>query len=184
MTEIPAENESGCISSVSSAGNATAQSADDKFAFGECELLLDDKNRCNIPKKYQVLFSSGGFLTRALNGESLVYYSDAVWSKIKETLTSMDFTEIDGEDIARFLSIGSEVTLDAQSRLTIAPTLRRRANLGKEITLIGMGNKIEIWDTNIWHSFDRRHSSLASLGPSLEKLNLKSRAREYPLAGA
>lgn len=147
--------------------------------YGESDHQLDDKGRINIPRKFQPLFAQAGFLTRAFNGASLVFYSCEAWEGIQQLLASLQFTEQSGDNVARFLSCGTEVTLDGQGRLSIPPTLRRRANLDKEVTLIAIGDKMEIWDSQTWLEFDQQHLTPATMGVALERIS----AQKAALAG-
>jgi MraZ protein len=145
--------------------------------YGESDHQIDDKGRINIPRKFQPLFEHSGFLTRAFNGKSLIFYSDEAWSEIQQFLDTLGFSEQSGVDIARFLSCGTEVSLDGQGRLSIPPTLRRRANLEKDITLIAFGNQMEIWDSQTWMKFDEEHLTPEAMGSALENINAQRRAK-------
>jgi len=137
------------------------------MAYGESKHQLDDKYRLNIPRRFLHLFEHGGFLTRAYNGRSLVYYPITVWTElqkqlgsVKERLIAQDpalflKAELATDTLTRFLSCGQDVSLDGQGRLTLPQSLRERAKLTKDVTLIGMGDRIEIWDTAIWEEYDR-----------------------------
>jgi MraZ protein len=139
--------------------------------YGESDHQLDDKGRINIPRKFQPLFEHGGFLTRAFNGKSLVFYSYEAWEGILQFLSTLRFTEQSGDNVARYISCGTEVRLDGQGRLSITPTLRRRAGLDKDLTLLAMGDKIEIWDTETWFAYDQEHLTPDTMGIALEKIS-------------
>ena len=52
-----------------------------------------------------------------------------------------------------FFSGAVEVELDKQGRINIPQNLRKYANLTKECTVIGVSNRIEIWDRETWNDF-------------------------------
>lgn len=139
--------------------------------YGESDHQIDDKGRINIPRKFQPLFEHGGFLTRAFNGKSLTFYSYDAWEEVQQFLSTLTFTDQSGDHIARYLSCGTEVRLDGQGRLSIPPTLRRRANLDKDATLLAMGDKIEIWDSQTWFAYDQEFLTPDTMGIALEKMN-------------
>lgn len=141
--------------------------------YGESDNPLDDKGRINIPKKFQDMFEGGGFLTRAFNGQSLVFYSQEAWEGVQQFLSALTFTELAGDNVARYISCGTEVRLDGQGRLSIPPTLRRRANLEKEVTLLAMGDKMEIWDTETWLGFDQENLTPESMGNDLKTISAR-----------
>lgn len=124
------------------------------LVYGESSHQLDEKGRINIPRKFQPLFERGGFLTRAFNGQSLVFFSYEKWEDIQQRLTAIEFTELAADDVARYLSCGTEVRLDGQGRLSVPPNLRRRARLDKDVTLVAMGQSIEIWDNAVWEAYN------------------------------
>lgn len=144
--------------------------------YGESEHQLDDKGRVNIPRKFQSLFERGGFLTRAFNGQSLVFFSFEAWEEVQKILSSITFTEQSGDDVARYLSCGTEIKLDGQGRLSIPPTLRRRAGLEKDLTLIAMGDKVEIWNTQTWAAYDQENLTPGTMGKALEKIGQQKAA--------
>ncbi len=139
--------------------------------YGESEHQIDDNGRINIPRRFQALFEHGGFLTRALNSLSLVYYTHAAWQEIQDRLNAVDFSEQAADDVARYFSIGTEVRLDGQGRLTIPPNLRRRANLDKDLTLLAIGNRLEIWNSAAWQAYDNERLTPGNLGQALSALN-------------
>ena len=57
-------------------------------------------------------------------------------------------------DYARvFLSGASDEVPDKQGRVTIPQVLRTYGGLDREVTVIGAGNRIEIWDTTAWQQY-------------------------------
>jgi MraZ protein len=139
------------------------------LVFGESEHQLDDKGRINIPRKFQPMFEQGGFLTRGFTGMSLVFWSHDAWEDVKRRLGVTDFTALAVDDIGRYISCGTEVSLDGQGRLMVPPNLRRRANLEKEVTLLAIGNKLEIWDTATWRAYDDGLTP-AAMGQALQQI--------------
>lgn len=138
--------------------------------YGESEHQIDDKGRINIPRKFQSLFDKGGFLTRSFNGQSLVFYSDEAWQDVQQYLDAQGFTDTDADIVAQYLCCGTEVQLDAQGRLTVPPTLRRRAGFDKDVTLLGKGNRIELWDTATWLAYDREHLTAGNVTQALKSI--------------
>ncbi len=74
------------------------------------------------------------------------------WEIIEEKLMAEDWEQTeDQEDIIReLLSQCIDCTLDKQGRLLIPPHVRSELGLKKEIALIGMINRVEIWDKEVW----------------------------------
>ena len=157
--------------------------------FGEAQNQLDDKGRLNVPRRFQPLFCQGGFLTRAFNGKSLVFYPTTIWNEFQQRLKDIKKRVADQDpayflkaelitgNMNRFLSCGVQIAeLDGQNRLTVPPTLRHWANVKKEVTMIGMGDTIEFWDTESWHAYNEEHLSIEELEKSMSALSMRNTA--------
>ena len=68
-----------------------------------------------------------------------------------------------------FFSGAIEVELDKQGRINIPQNLRSYANLSKECTVIGVSNRIEIWDRSTWNDF---MMNLKTILRTLRKISL------------
>jgi MraZ protein len=154
--------------------------------FGEVQNQLDDKGRVTMSRRFQPLFCTGGILTRAFNGKSLVFYPTSIWNAFQQRLKDIKTRIIDQDpafflkaelatgNMNRFMSCGVNLPgLDGQNRLTIPPTLRHWAKLDKEVSLIGMGDTIEIWDTDTWHAFNEEQMTVEALERSLSALSAR-----------
>jgi len=152
-------------------------------ACGESRHQLDDKYRLNMPRRFLSLFEHGGFLTRAYNNRSLVLYPIKVWFELQERLQGIknklieqdpaNFVkaELAADGITRFLNCGMDVALDGQGRLALPQSLRDRAKISHDVTLIGMTDRVEIWDTEIWEAYNEQIDP-AAMGEELSKLSL------------
>jgi MraZ protein len=83
-------------------------------------------------------------------------YSAEEWKALEDKLDALPFTNSKARDLKRFL-LGSACTceLDKQGRILIPQTLREKADLKKDIVLLGVGNNIEIWDADKY--FEKYH---------------------------
>ena len=115
---------------------------------------VDDKGRVNIGRKYFPLFEHGGFVTRAFHNNSLVFYPSKVWEQMIAELLQNETLDQNREDVMFYLSAGSEIKLDGQNRLSIPQDLRLRMGIEKEVTLVALGTKLEIWDSEKWQERD------------------------------
>ena len=114
---------------------------------------LDEKGRIILPAKFWDELSSGVVLTRGQ--ERCVYvFSTATFQQQLEHLRNTPLTNKAGRDYLRlFLSGASDEGPDKQRRVTIPPMLRDYAGLDRELTVIGAGNRAEIWSTTAWNSY-------------------------------
>lgn len=140
-----------------------------EFMFtGEYRHTLDIKNRLIIPSRIREEMGNNIVITRGLDG-CLFGYSIDVWQKILEKLNSLPFTKKDARSFTRFLTSGA-ITLefDKQGRIVIPSYLLEYANINKELVIIGVLNRIEIWDENKWDSFMQENvDSLSDISENL-----------------
>ncbi len=121
--------------------------------LGTYEPKLDDKGRLILPAKYRDQLAGGLVLTRGQERCLYVFPSSEfqeVYSKIRQApLTSKqarDYTRL-------MLSGASDEFPDRQGRVTIPPALREYAGLERDLTVIGVGTRAEIWDTQAWSEY-------------------------------
>jgi MraZ protein len=125
---------------------------------------LDDKGRVILPAKFREELSTGIVMTRGQERCLYVFTTrefDAVHQKIRQA----PITSKEGRDFLRvFLSGASAETPDKQNRVTIPANLRDYAGLDRDLTVIGVGDRVEIWDTAVWESYlTEQESSFANV---------------------
>lgn len=119
---------------------------------GEFVHTIDSKARIAIPSKFRMKLMEGVVLTRGLDG-SLVLYSKEEWLKIARKISSLPFSQADSRAFARLMLAGAyDQELDSQGRILIPDYLRKYASLSleKRAVVLGLFNRIEIWDENKW----------------------------------
>jgi MraZ protein len=119
--------------------------------LGEYDHALDDKNRLAIPAKFRAAFADGIVVTRGLDG-CLYAYTRPDWQKLVDgRLAELDMLSEAGRLIMRhFFSGATEAELDKQGRVGIPTALIESAKLGKEVTVAGVYDHLEIWDRQSW----------------------------------
>ena len=124
---------------------------------GEYECKLDAKGRLTLPSKVKSKLPevSGNqlVLTRGLE-PCLVVYPVMEYKKIYSRIASMnEFNEEYRRLQRNFFRRISDVELDSAGRLLIPKNMAKYANLDKNIILVGMGNRLEIWDTETYDQY-------------------------------
>ena len=92
-----------------------------------------------------------------------------------EKLNSLPFTKKDARAFTRFMASGA-ITLDfdKQGRINIPNYLSDYASLGKDVVIIGVSNRIEIWNDKAWDNFiDSNIDSLSDIAENLFDANLE-----------
>ncbi len=125
--------------------------------YGEYIHTLDNKDRFILPAKFRdklkTLEEKKLYITRGLDG-CLSLYAKKAWKQLEEKLESLSFTKQQSRSFNRLLFSGaSEIDVDAQGRIILPEYLKEFAQIKREIVIIGVVNRIEIWDKNSWNKF-------------------------------
>ena len=111
---------------------------------------LDDKGRVILPAKFRSELEAGLVVTRGQE-RCLYVYTSKEFENVIAQMRNAPVTSKAMRDYTRlFLSGASAETPDLQNRVSIPANLRSYAGLGRELTVIGVGNRAEIWDTTAW----------------------------------
>ena len=114
---------------------------------------LDDKGRIILPAKFRKKLEDGLVITRGQD-RCLVVYAQDEFERIALQWQSTPTSSRAVRDYQRvFLSGASDETPDKQGRLTIPQMLRDYAGLSTECTVIGAGNRVEVWDSGAWTAY-------------------------------
>lgn len=114
---------------------------------------LDDKGRMILPAKFREKFAAGLVMTRGQE-RCLYVFPMNEFERIAAAMNTTPVTSRAVRDYQRVLLSGaSDEIPDKQGRVTIPQLLRDYAGLSKECTVIGAGNRVEIWDTQAWNDY-------------------------------
>lgn len=138
---------------------------------------MDAKGRVSVPVKFRESLTERHedrlIVTTELGDPCLVAYPQDEWRQLEEKTKSLPMMRQEVKDWMRFFySAAVDCPLDRQGRILVPPALREYAKLTKEVVLIGMFNKVEIWDSKKWKekegqmpkSFEKISEALAGLG--------------------
>ena len=114
---------------------------------------LDEKGRVILPAKFRDELSAGLVVTRGLE-RCLFVFSQREFESVTEKIKQASLTDKRGRDFIRmFLSGASQELADGQHRVMIPAHLREYAGLDRDLTVIGVGDRAEIWDTAAWEAY-------------------------------
>jgi MraZ protein len=114
---------------------------------------LDEKGRIILPAKFRDELAAGVVITRGQE-HCLYVYSSREFERVLEKVSQGPVTDKDTRDYQRGLLSGAIQELpDKQNRVTLPVILRDYAGLDRELTVIGAGNRAEIWDTEAWTTY-------------------------------
>ena len=121
--------------------------------IGEYEHSVDAKGRVIMPAKLREDIGEKFIVTKGLDG-CLFAYSKTEWSNFEEKLKTLPLTNKNARDFVRFFLSGAvECEIDKQGRFLIPNNLREYATLEKEINIMGVGTRIEIWNRESWKKY-------------------------------
>lgn len=121
--------------------------------LGTYEPKLDEKGRLILPAKYREELAGGLVFTRGQ--ERCIYvFPLREFERLHEQLRAAPVTSRQARDYLRvFLSGATDELPDKQGRVTIPSTLRQYAGLDRDLTVIGAGSRVEIWDAEAWSTY-------------------------------
>lgn len=122
--------------------------------IGEYEHSLDAKGRLIMPAKLRTDMGEKFIITKGLDG-CLFVFSQNEWSNFESKLKGLPLTNKNARDFVRFfLSGATECEIDKQGRFLLVNTLREYAEITKEVIIIGVGTRLEIWNKDKWKKYN------------------------------
>nr|WP_320148268.1 division/cell wall cluster transcriptional repressor MraZ [uncultured Anaeromusa sp.] len=132
--------------------------------LGEYQHTLDAKGRLILPAKFREEIGETIVFTKGLD-DCLFGYSLSEWSLLEEKLKKLPLAKPEARAFTRFFFAGAaEIGYDKQGRILLPPVLREHARLEKEVVVIGVSNRIEIWSQDAWNTYNE------ALAPSVSDL--------------
>jgi MraZ protein len=121
--------------------------------LGEYEHTLDEKNRLTLPAKFRTALAGGVVLTRGLDS-CIEAYPSADWQQlVASRLAGLNPLSHETRVLERFYYTGAiEAQPDKQGRVMLPATLIEHAKLGREVAVVGMRGRFEIWDRAAWRA--------------------------------
>lgn len=124
------------------------------FFMGTYTPRLDEKGRLFLPAKFRDRLAEGVVVTRGQEKCLVVWPTDVFEAEAARVMAQP--REVRGSrDVTRAFFSGAEPgTPDKQGRIGIPPLLRAYAGLSKDVAVIGVGDRLEIWDQARWLEYD------------------------------
>ncbi len=136
--------------------------------YGEFTHSIDRKGRLILPAKFRDVSKDNGvekfFITRGLD-KCLFMFGEEEWRLQEQKFKALSFTKQEARSFNRlFFSGATDVMPDKQGRFIVPPYLKDYAQIKRDTVVIGVSNRIEIWDQHLWQEF------YATSSASFEKL--------------
>jgi MraZ protein len=136
--------------------------------LGEYDVRLDAKGRLVLPsglkKQLADVLSQGFVINRDVFRPCLVLYPRPVWDATTRMIGRLNrFVEKNMEFIRRFTAGATQLELDGSGRLLLPKALMDEPKLGKELKLVGLGDRVEVWSKAGYTQMRRQKVDLSAL---------------------
>jgi MraZ protein len=124
--------------------------------IGEHTHTVDAKRRVSFPAKFRKVLGSSVVVTRGLDS-SLFVFSLPEWSRVAGKLETLSMGSTDSRAFTRFM-LGSAalVGIDSLGRILVPEYLASYAGITETATIIGVSNRVEIWEPTRWQAYQAR----------------------------
>ncbi len=125
--------------------------------YGEFEHSIDRKGRLILPAKFREVaknqFVEKFFITRGLD-KCLFMFAEEEWRSQENKFKTMSFTKQQSRIFNRLLFSGAvEIGSDKQGRILVPQYLKDFAGIKRDVMIIGVSNRIEVWAKDSWRDF-------------------------------
>ncbi len=136
--------------------------------IGEYRHVLDDKRRIALPVKFRKALGRNLVMTHGLDGCLFVFSRDE-WRRVVGKLEQLSMGQADSRAFGRFLFSGAaDLEVDALGRVLIPEYLASHAHLTSRAVLIGVNDRVELWNEDAWDTY---HNAVANRADAVaEKL--------------
>lgn len=135
---------------------------------GEYKHVLDSKNRLFIPARMRDEAGCAVYITisadKCLNG-----YGEKAWNALTDRINSMPFLK--QRKMRPVFANASRCELDSQGRIVVPAALKGYAGIEKNVTIIGCGNRFEIWNSDTWSQCSSHEIQPENIAAVMEELN-------------
>ncbi|HAX72902.1 MAG TPA: cell division/cell wall cluster transcriptional repressor MraZ [Firmicutes bacterium] len=130
--------------------------------IGEFHHSIDTKGRIIIPSKFREDLGEKCVITRGID-QCLFIYTLSEWQQLLEKLNALPVNRKDARQFVRFFLSGAiECDFDKQGRINISAPLIEYAQFEKDCVIIGVSNRIEVWEKTKWNSYFQESEEIIS----------------------
>ena len=122
--------------------------------LGRHEHSVDNKGRVSVPARFRGELTGELIITRG-NDRCLYLFTQEAWEPLASKLNNLPTGDADARNLRRAVFSAAEpVELDKQGRIMIPEHLRQYASIADNVSIIGLGVYVEIWDQQTWRNLD------------------------------
>lgn len=134
---------------------------------GQYQHSIDSKGRLFIPAKLREELGDTFYVTMGVD-RCLSVYSDESWSRFTEKFESLPYTKT--RAMRPLFANAAKCEPDAQGRILLPGKLRDYAELKKDVVVIGVSNRAEIWNAEAWEALESEELNPENLSAVMEEL--------------
>lgn len=138
---------------------------------GQYQHNIDAKGRLFIPAKLREELGETFYVTISLTDRCLTAYSEAGWEHLTEQFESLPYSKA-RKAIRLIYANAAKCEPDAQGRILLPQKLRDYAGLKKEVTVVGVSKRAEIWDAAAWTELETAELEGEDLASIMESLGI------------
>ena len=132
--------------------------------LGTHSYQLDPKGRVSLPARFREAFADGVWLTIGQDG-CLFVFPRAEWQRRSDEVASSPLSDADGRAYSRlFFGASDEAKLDSQGRVTITQRLRDAVGIHKDVVVLGVRDRMEIWDRESYERYEQSFTGAYQAG--------------------
>lgn len=141
--------------------------------MGEYSHSIDNKGRLIFPAKFRDELGETFIATKGLDN-CLFVYTRSEWAILEEKLKRLPIAKPEARAFVRFFFSGAaELECDKQGRVLLPTNLRDHARLDKDVVVIGVSTRIEVWDKVAWDEYNQKVSpTVAEIAENLADLGI------------
>jgi len=122
---------------------------------GQADYTLDAKNRLTVPARYRGALEGGLVLAKDIEPCVAIWPTAGYDEFRRAALQDVHPMSQRGRKIMTFLSANSMPgALDGAGRVPLQPFLMEHGRLGREVTVAGAGDHLQIWDREAWKTYN------------------------------
>jgi MraZ protein len=123
--------------------------------IGEYRHTIDVKKRLSLPVKFRKELGKRMIITNGFD-KCLFVYPEKEWSRVLEKYKNLSIGQAEARDLNRFLLGGAvNAEVDGLGRVLIPDFLKGFARLENKVALVGLNDRVEIWDEKTWDAYKK-----------------------------
>jgi MraZ protein len=132
--------------------------------LGTHSYQLDPKGRISLPARFREAFVDGAVLTLGQDG-CLFCFPRAEWEARGGEVRAVALSDSEGRAYARlFFGKAESIELDSQGRMLVPQRLRTEVGIGKDVVVLGVSDRMEIWDRGAHERYEQAHGGAYQAG--------------------